>query len=81
MTSKGLFTADSEKHTIKEVNKAYETGGFALMPFTTKDGDPVYCIPNESKAVGKDYAADTKVTVKKQAAQEVLAVEIEWEEV
>jgi hypothetical protein len=65
MTSEGLFVADGAKFTIKEVNNAFEKGLFALMDFTTKKGDAVYCIQGHREAVGKDY--DDGITIKTKA--------------
>ena len=77
-TSAGLFTADASKHTIEEVNAAYAAkGGFTAMPFTTKDGSPVFCIANKATEVGTDVA-DRVITAKAEA-QEVL--QIKWTEV
>ena len=77
-TDKGLFTADSKKHSIEEVNEAFENDGFTEMDFTTKDGGKVYCIANATEEVGNDYSIGTAVNVAPVSAQEVLEIELDY---
>jgi hypothetical protein len=81
MTSEGLFTADSAKHSIKEVNKAYESGGFTEMLFTTKDGDKVFCIANSAEKVGKDYDEGVVTTVAPAQERKVLKITLDYKKV
>lgn len=79
-TNKGLFSADSSKFSIEEVNAAYANGDFQEASFKTKAGDKVYFIGGEPPAeVGEDVA--THVTVHRAVPQEVVEIELDYDDV